>query len=82
MAKKRAPKRKNHSKPRKPGTPLTPREIKVLKWTGKGYTKAEAGSRLGTSMHGVDWHTRKICRKLGAINMTHAVYKACQRGLI
>jgi DNA-binding CsgD family transcriptional regulator len=62
--------------------PLTPTEIKILKLCGKGYSKAEAGPRLGMSMHTVDWHTRKITRKLRAINMTHGVYKGCQSGLI
>jgi DNA-binding CsgD family transcriptional regulator len=82
MAKKRALKKKSYIKPPKPGTPLTPTQIKVLKWCSKGYSKAEAGPRLGMSLHGVDWHLRQIFLKLRAINGTHAVYKACQRGLI
>ena len=82
MSKKRAPKKKTYSKPTKPGTPLTPIQIRVVQWCAKGYSKAEAAPRLGMSEHGVDWHLRQISLKLRAKNGTHAVYKACQRGLI
>jgi DNA-binding CsgD family transcriptional regulator len=82
MAKQRATKKKYHNKPPKPGTPLTPIQVRVLKWCGKGYSKEEAGPRLGMSLHGVDWHMRQIFIKLRAKNGTHAVYKAVQSGLI
>ena len=82
MAKKRALKKKTYPKKTKPGTPLTPIQIRVLLWCGKGYSKAETAPRLGMSKHGVDWHLRQIFLKLRANNGTHAVYKAWQRGLI
>lgn len=73
-----------HEKPLVKTSPqhLSVRELDVLKWFAQGLTKAQIGDRLHISAHTVDHHTRNILRKLGARNITAAVYFATSRGLI
>lgn len=61
---------------------LTGKEREVLEWSAKGFTKAEIGARLHISSHTVDYHSRKLARKLGARNITAAAVTALNRGLI
>jgi len=61
---------------------LTGKEREVLEWSAKGFTKAEIGLRLHISSHTVDYHSRKLARKLGARNITAAAVNALNRGLI
>lgn len=61
---------------------LTGKEREVLEWSAKGFTKAEIGDRLHISSHTVDYHSRKLARKLGARNITAAAVNALNRGLI
>ena len=61
---------------------LTPKQLQILKWSAKGYTKNEMCGRVGMTVHGVDWYVRKILLKLRAKTMTHAVYNAFQQGLL
>jgi DNA-binding CsgD family transcriptional regulator len=67
---------------RSPGVKLVPKELRILKWSAKGYSMEETGARLGISRHGVDWYWRRIFFKLRARGQTHAVYKALSQGLI
>ena len=84
MATKPARKKKYKSnyKPPEPGTPLNAREIAVLKWCGKGATKAETAKRLGKSVSYVKRHVEHIFRKLQAKTLAHAVAKAYQKGIL
>ena len=65
-----------------PWLTLTGKEREVLEWSAKGFTKAEIGARLHISSHTVDYHSRKLARKLGARNITAAAVTALNRGLI
>ncbi len=67
---------------RLPFLTLTGKEREVLEWSAKGFTKAEIGVRLHISSHTVDYHSRKLARKLGARNITAAAVNALNRGLI
>ena len=64
------------------GTPLTPREMEVLKWCAMGKSNWATGEILGISEHGVDFHMRNILRKLDADTRVTAVVKALHGGLI
>jgi LuxR family quorum sensing-dependent transcriptional regulator len=63
-------------------TPLTPREIEILKRCKDGKTRPEIGEILSISPKTVEFHLRGIMNKLGASNQISAVVIALQRGLI
>lgn len=75
--------KKNAGSPRRlQGVKLVPKELRILKWSAKGYNMEETADHLGMSRHGVDWYWRRILAKLHARSATHAVYKAFSDGLI
>lgn len=61
---------------------LTPREIEILKWTMEGKSAWSVGEIIGVSEHTVNFHLRKIFKKLDASNKHQAVLKAINAGLI
>lgn len=61
---------------------LSPREAEVLKWTACGKTCSEISHFLVLSSETVRSHLRGACRKLNAINKTHATAIALVFGLI
>ncbi|WP_317933479.1 helix-turn-helix transcriptional regulator [Halioxenophilus sp. WMMB6] len=61
---------------------LTDKERLVLEWSAQGLTKAEIGVQMNISSHTVDYHSRKLAKKLGARNITAAAVSALKRGLI
>ena len=61
---------------------LTPREIEVLKWLKEGKSSWDVSKILGRSEDAVNFHIKNITRKLNAMNRTHAVAIALQKGLI
>jgi LuxR family quorum sensing-dependent transcriptional regulator len=63
-------------------TPLTPRELEILKRCKDGKTRPEIGEILSISPKTVEFHLRGIMDKLGASNQISAVVIALQRGLI
>ena len=65
-----------------PHTPLTPRELEILKRCKDGKTRPQIGEILSISPKTVEFHLRGIMDKLGASNQISAVVIALQRGLI
>jgi LuxR family quorum sensing-dependent transcriptional regulator len=63
-------------------TPLTPRELEILKRCKDGKTRPEIGEILSISPKTVEFHLRGIMDKLGASNQISAVVIALQRGLL
>ena len=61
---------------------LTPREIEVLIWIGRGKTSDEIGGILFISEKTVVNHLQNIKNKLNASNRTHAVVIALEKKLL
>lgn len=69
-------------RPRGADSDLTAREREVLTLLARGCAKKQIAADLGVSYHTVDMHTRGIYRKLQVHNLSGAVSKALQSGLI
>lgn len=65
-----------------PDTPLTGREIEVLKWTADGKTAADIGDILNISLATVNFHIKNAVLKLKVANKTSAVVHALMHGLL
>ena len=65
-----------------PETPLTPREIEVLKWSADGKTAGEIGDILSISVPTVNFHIKNVVQKMKAANKTAAVVQALMSGLL
>lgn len=61
---------------------LSAREQEVLQWCAQGKSRDNIAGTLGISRNTVDYHLRNIYRKLNTGNVTVAVVKALQDGLI
>ena len=61
---------------------LTSRELDVLRLAAEGCSMEITGQRLFISLNTVREHRKKTLKKLGAINMTHAVAIAFRRGIL
>lgn len=61
---------------------LTSRELDVLRLAAEGCSQEITGQRLFISENTVRTHRRRILKKLGAINMTHAVAIASRREIL
>lgn len=69
--------------PKDPALPeLTPKEGEILKWTMVGKSAWDVGQILGMSEHTVNFHLRKVFKKLNCSNKHQAVHKAVQLGLL
>lgn len=68
--------------PERPDIDLTERERETLALLGKGLIKKQIADELGVSYHTVDTHVRNIYGKLQVHNLSGAVAKAMQLGLI
>lgn len=66
----------------RPAETLTSREQECLAWAARGKTEEEIGIIIGRSQATARFHLRNAMHKLNACNRTHAVAKACSRGLI
>lgn len=62
--------------------PLTPRELEVLRWMGRGQSNKEIAARLGISDHTAKFHVASVMGKLGAGSRTEAVTEGLRQGLI
>jgi LuxR family maltose regulon positive regulatory protein len=62
--------------------PLTPRELEIMRLTGKGYSNPEIASELVVSVNTVKKHTSNIYGKMGVRSRTQAVARAQQLNLL
>ncbi len=63
-------------------SPLTPRELDVLRLIADGVGNVEIGERLHIGLGTVKAHIRDILDKLSANDRTHAAVQAMRRGLL
>jgi DNA-binding CsgD family transcriptional regulator len=61
---------------------LTPNELVVLAAAAEGETYAVVARRLGMQPKSVNSLAHRLARKLGARNITHAVFLACRAGIL
>jgi DNA-binding NarL/FixJ family response regulator len=62
-------------------SPLTDRELNVLRLVANGLSNRGIGADLHLSETTVKFHVRNIMRKLDATSRAEAVYKATKNGL-
>jgi DNA-binding NarL/FixJ family response regulator len=62
-------------------SPLTDRELSVLRLVAHGLSNRGIGAQLHLSETTVKFHVRNIMRKFGATSRAEAVYQATQNGL-
>lgn len=72
----------NSKKSKPKGTPLTDREIEVLKLIADEYSNPEIAEKLFISVRTVDTHRRNLLDKLGVKNTAGLVKYAFQKGLL
>jgi LuxR family transcriptional regulator, quorum-sensing system regulator BjaR1 len=61
---------------------LSPRQFEVLTWAAKGKTYWETAHILGISYASVHSHINSLKSKMSAVNVTHAVARGYELGLI
>jgi DNA-binding NarL/FixJ family response regulator len=59
-----------------PASPLTQRELEVLRLVAKGLSNREVGAQLGVSVRTVETHLSHVYRKLGVSSRTEAAVAA------
>jgi DNA-binding CsgD family transcriptional regulator len=67
---------------KKAGAPLTPKEVEVINWLKRGKSTWDISEILKISERTVKFHVGNILKKLDAVNRTHAVAKAIDRGYV
>jgi len=63
-------------------SPVTPKELLVLRAVSEGTSNRRIGARLNITEHTVKGHLKNIMAKLNAIDRTHAVMIALKRGIL
>ncbi|NTB96642.1 LuxR family transcriptional regulator [Agrobacterium tumefaciens] len=63
-------------------SPLTKRELDVVRWTAQGKTSVEIAELLSISEHTVNAYMNNAIRKLDCVNRTQLVAKTIRLGLI
>lgn len=61
-------------------SPLTERELDVLRWTAHGKTSSDISQLLSLSEHTVNFHIRNVITKLHTTNKTAAAVRAALLG--
>jgi DNA-binding CsgD family transcriptional regulator len=61
---------------------LSPRQLEILTWSARGKTYWEIAQILGIGYDSVHAHTNTFKLKLNAVNITHAVARGYELGLI
>lgn len=59
---------------------LTKQQVRALWHAAQGCDAEATGERMGLSMHTVKTHRRGLLKRLGAVNMAHAVYIGMRDG--
>jgi LuxR family quorum sensing-dependent transcriptional regulator len=62
-------------------SPLTPREIEVLKWTAEGKTSQDIADILSVALPTVQTHIANLCRKLDVVTRAQATARAIRWGI-
>ena len=65
-----------------PASPLTPREMDVLKWLAQGKSREETAIILSIGLETVKTHAKSILQKLEVQNTAGAVTRAFEMGLL
>jgi DNA-binding CsgD family transcriptional regulator len=63
-------------------TPLSERELEVLRLIEKGLTYDEASKVMGVTWHTITAYLRRVYRKLQVNSKGQAVFEARQRGIL
>lgn len=61
---------------------LSPQEINVLRLISEGLTSQQIATRLYVSLNTIEFHRRRIMRKLAATNMADLIKKAIEKGYL
>lgn len=61
---------------------LTDRQEKVLKLRAEGFSGPQIASALQMAVSTLSYHETVIVHRFNARNMTHAVFLACQAGIL
>ncbi len=61
---------------------LSPRQRAVLQHIAHGLTSKQIARLLGISQHTVEIHRTAAIHRLGATSSSHAVFIACQEGML
>jgi DNA-binding CsgD family transcriptional regulator len=65
-----------------PGTPLSARELDVLRLVARGLGNKEIAAELGITTHTVKYHLAAVLEKLGVRSRTEAVTLGVRKGLL
>jgi DNA-binding CsgD family transcriptional regulator len=63
-------------------SPITPKELLVLRGVAEGASNRRIGANLNISEHTVKGHLKNILAKLDASDRAHAVVIALRRGIL
>lgn len=61
---------------------ITPSELRVLKFTAKGYSSEEIAHKLFLSRHTINNHKKNMIKRTKSRSMSEVLNKAQLRGLI
>ncbi len=61
---------------------LTPRELECLKWLAQGKSNSVIGTILNLSDHGVEFHVRRLMKKLNVSTRVQAAIVAVEMGVV
>ena len=74
--------RPDHATIREPADPLSPSELRVLRYLPTNLTRPEIARQLSVSLNTVNTHIRRIYTKLGATDRSSAVLRGRELRLL